>query len=230
MSKDKGSKPYGFDRVEGSLTIVRLKRKNKPAGDWRTWEVIKIHYSLIKCEWVYEENSYSDTTICPFGMTECMIKLLGDRKVLRVMPEHIREGLMLPEMFCKDEITMTINSEDMGFESFFVVFCKKCHSKNGCLSVFSAEHSAMLPNDPKLEDIWENWDRIVAADKSAMDVIDVCGYILPNQPAIRAGPNARRFLIHPTQHYSSKCHNVVAKVADQQAAGGSTSGDADPGK
>ena len=64
---------------------------------------------------------------------------------------------MLPETI---EVT---DDGDLGFMELYVITCKKCQmSETGFMQYFVTKYKAHLPDDPKLADIMDNWDKIIA--------------------------------------------------------------------
>ena len=136
--------------------------KNSVELNWRTWEIEKAHYTYINKTVIYGEHSYSEKTIVPYGMRESIGKRMGDKRGINTLPHHIKSALNLPDSLDKKDVKIEITDDgDKGFGEFYLVFCRKCHSNNGYLSAFKEKYKDMLPSDPKMCDIWENWDKIV---------------------------------------------------------------------
>ena len=115
---------------------------------------------------------------------------------------------MLPENYDPKDITIKVtDDDDLGFMELYVVTCKKCHmSETGFMKYFVTKYGALLPEDPKLADIMDNWDKIIAKHSEEMKHLDVLGCILPHQTHIFASPNERKFITRPVEHANSKCH------------------------
>ena len=82
-----------------------------------------------------------------------------------------------------------------------LLYCSLCVKDK--LPAFIEKHKDKLHGNAKIEDIMSHWDE--ATDKSVSDVADLCGCVLPNNSAIKAAPNSRRFIKCPCDH-ASKYH------------------------
>ena len=92
------------------------------------------------------------------------------------------------------------NEGNKGFANFGCIYCTMC--KNKSLLPFMADFADMLPEHPTIEDVLRNWDKIKAAKKFPKSKYhkDICGCLIPNDPKVKAGPNAKRFIERPTNH------------------------------
>ena len=66
----------------------------------------------------------------------------------------------------------------------------------------SANYKGELLAKPGIVDIQTKWDQLMAKDPSRAGDVDLCGTLLPNAPDIHAGPNARRCILHPREHWN----------------------------
>ena len=124
------------------------------------------------------------------------------------LPDDAADALVLPENFDPNDITIEVTDDgDLGFMELYVITCEKCHmSETGIMQDFVTKYKALLPEDPKLADIMDTWDKIIAKHSGEMKHIDILGCILPHQTHIFASPNERKFITHPVEHANSKCH------------------------
>lgn len=74
----------------------------------------------------------------------------------------------------------------------------------------------MLPADPQIEHIQAKWDELMAKDSSKSNDIDVCGCLLPSSTDVHAGPNSRRFIVRPVDHWNK--YHKKDKKADTTTA------------
>ena len=130
------------------------------------------------------------------------------KSVRNSLPDGAADALVLPENFDPKDITIEVTDDgDLGFMELYVITCKKCHmSETGFMQYFVTKYKALLPEDPKLADIMDTWDKIIAKHSGEMKHIDILGCILPHQTHIFASPNERNFITRPVEHANSKCH------------------------
>ena len=199
----------GFDGVKDKMTTkcIKLWTKNTVECDWRTVHIEKICYTLIHRTFTYGVNSFEQTLISAFGMKEAVKKRKLDSRVKSVrnsLPDGAADALVLPD------------DGDLGFMELYVTTCKKCHmSETGFIQSFVTKYKAHLPEDPKLADIMDNWDKIIAKHSGEMKYKDILGCILLHQTHIFASPNERKCITRPLEHANSKCHKwtiVVPKL------------------
>ena len=74
------------------------------------------------------------------------------------------------------------------------------------MQYFVAKYKALLPENPKLPDTMDNWDKIIAKHSGEMKYLDILGCILPHQMHIFASPNKWKFIACSVEHANSKCH------------------------
>ena len=80
-------------------------------------------------------------------------------------------------------------------------------SDTGFTQYFVIKYKALLPEDPKLADIMDNWDKIIAKHSGKMNHLDILGCILPHKTCIFASPNDfATFITCLVEHANSKCH------------------------
>ena len=53
-------------------------------------------------------------------------------------------------------------------------------SETGFMQYFLTKYKALLPEDPKLADIMDNWDKIITKHSEEMKHLDILGCILPH--------------------------------------------------
>ena len=199
----------GFDGVKGEATAKRIQNwsKNQPEGKWRSWGIEKTRYTYLTKTLSYQDNVYTELFICPYGMKKSIAERMSDARQLNALPDRTKEALKLPSPFEKTDIRIKVTDDgDKGFAEFQVLFCKKCTSKDGYWQVFVTKYKDLLPSEPKLVDVWDNWDIIIDKHPGEMQMLDLVGCIIPNMPEVNAGPQANKFIIRPTEHASSKCH------------------------
>ena len=92
------------------------------------------------------------------------------------------------------------NEGNKGFADFGYIYCTMC--KNKSLFPFMADFADMLPEHATIEDVLGNWDKIKRAKKFNKNKYhkDICGCLIPNDPNVKAGPNAKRFIGRPANH------------------------------
>ena len=123
-----------------------------------------------------------------------MKQKLGSRvkSVRKSPPDGAADALVLPENFDPKDIIIEVTDDgDLGFMELYVITCQKCHmSETDFIQYFVTKYKALLPEDPKLADIMDNWDKIIAEHSGEMNIyIDILGCILPHQTHIFASPN-----------------------------------------
>ena len=171
----------------------------------------KICYTLIHRTFTYGVNPFEQTFISTFGIKEAVKKRKIDSRVKSVrnsLPDDATDALVFPENFDPNDITIEVTDDgDLGFMKLYVITCKKCHmSETGIMQDFVTKYKALLPEDPKLADIMDNWDKIIAKHSGEMKHKDILGCILPHPTHIFASPNERKFITSPVEYANSKCH------------------------
>ena len=116
--------------------------------------------------------------------------------------------MVLPENFDPKDITIEVTDDgDLGFMELYVITCKKCHmSETGFMQYFVTKYKALLPEDLKLANIMDNWDKIITKHSGEMKHLDILGCILPHQTHIFASPNDQKFITRPVEHANCKCY------------------------
>ena len=164
----------GFDEVKGNMMVKRIKlwTKNTVECDWRTVHIEKICYTFIHRTFTYEVNSLEQTFISAFGMKEAVKRKLDSRvkSVRNSLPGGAADALVLPENFDPKDIIIEVTDDgDLGFMELYVITCNKCHmSETGFMQYFVTKYKALLPEDPKLADTMDNWDKITAKHSGEM--------------------------------------------------------------
>ena len=199
--------------MKGEMTAKRIKlwTKNTVECNWRTVHIEKICYTLIHLTFTHGVKSFEQTFISAFGMMEVVKKRKLDsrgKSVRNSLPDGVADAMVLPENFDLKEITIEVTDDgNLRFMKLYVIACKKCHmSETDFMQYFVSKYKALLPEDPKLADIMDNWDKIIAKHSGEMKHLDILGCILPYQTHIFASPNQRKFIIRPVEHANSKCH------------------------
>ena len=107
------------------------------------------------------------------------------------------DAMVLPENFNPKYITIEVTDDGgLGFMELYVITCKKCHmSGTGFMQYFVTKYKALLPEDPKLADIMNNWDKIIAKHSGEMKHLDILGCILPHQMHIVASTRTNKSLL-----------------------------------
>ena len=157
---------------------IKLWTKNTVECNWRTVHIEKICYTLIHRTFTYGVNSFEQTFISALGMKEAVKKRKLDSRVKSVrnsLPDGAADAMVLPENFYPKDITTEVTDDgDLGFMELYVITCKKCHmSETGFMQYFITKCKALLPEDPKLADIIDNWDKIIAKHSGEMIFWDV---------------------------------------------------------
>ena len=167
---------------------IKLWTKNTVECNWRTVHIEKICYTLIHRTFTYGVNSFEQTFISALGMKEAVKKRKLDSRVKSVrnsLPDGVVDAMVLPKNFDPKNITIeVIDDGDLGFMELHVITCKKCHmSETDFMQYFVNKYKALLPEDPKLADIMDNWDKIIAKHSGEMKHLDILGCIPPPSDA-----------------------------------------------
>ena len=190
---------------------IKSWTKNTVECNWRTVHIEKICFTLIHCTFTYRVNSFEQTFFSAVGMKEPVKKWKLDSRVKSVrnsLPDGAADAMVLPENFDPKDITIEVTDDgDLAFMELYVITSKKCHmSETGFMQYFVMKYKALPLEDPKLADIMNNWDKIIAKYSGEMKHIDILGCILPHQKHIFASPNEQKFIACPVEHANSKCH------------------------
>ena len=86
-----------------------------------------------------------------------------------------------------------------------VLFCSTCSKDK--YPDFIKKFKDHLPENLKIEDIQEHWDKRTTIDNTVSQDHDFYGCIIPNDPFVMAGPNNRWFVLHPVEH-ADKYHKL----------------------
>ena len=110
------------------------------------------------------ENTWSEKFIAPFGMNDPIKKRKCDSRGKSSLLDSAKETLCLPEHYNPKDITIeTSDNGNLGFKEFYVVHCQKCQvCDTGYTKYFINQYKDFLPVDPKITNIMDNWDKIVA--------------------------------------------------------------------
>ena len=122
----------GFDS-EATPKRIKLMKKNVPAEHWRDFKEQCMKFTYIRRSWTYkctagEEMTYTDITVCPFGMKEHMIKLLSDQKChcsYKVLPNDVKENfaeVITQDQFDKAALSIAVCHErDKWYHNFMTI-------------------------------------------------------------------------------------------------------------
>ena len=77
-------------------------------------------------------------------------------------------------------------------------YCTYC-TQNKLPEVLN-QNKDKLPTNPKIENLLEEWDKI----KLPNSMLDLCGCLVPNEVHVKSALNARRFIVRPSEHASSR--------------------------
>ena len=196
----------GFDGITGKETAKRIKNwnKNQSSGRWRSIKQIRIKYTYILQTWYYEEKTYTQKFICTLGLVKYMKKVLKDQKLLHpfnIFPNAVKEAFSFTTSGNYEHYKLKIQYEDegdKGYDNFYVLFCSTCSKRK--YPDFIKKFKDHLPENPKIGDIQEHWDKLITVDSTVAQDHDFCGCIIPNDPSVIAGPNNRRFILRPVEH------------------------------
>ena len=86
-----------------------------------------------------------------------------------------------------------------------VLFCSTCSKDK--YPDFIKKFKDHLPENLKIEDIQEHWDKRTTIDNTVSQDHDFYGCIIPNDPFVMAGPNNRWFVLRPVEH-ADKYHKL----------------------
>ena len=208
MDKKRGS-TKGFDG--GIETERRCKNwtKNKPQGDWRKVDKIKLEYTVLERTWSWsgvDDDTYTEKHVAPWGMVKEATESLKSENVgnsYKTLPTDVKDHFssLSPINFNKDDVTVAVtNSGNMGFSTFSFLYCSICKAKS--LIPFMKEFQDMLPNHATVEDVLCNWDKIKEKKKFVKTKYhkSMCGCLIPNDPEVNAGPSAKQFITRPIEH------------------------------
>ena len=196
--------------------------------NWRRWEVEKFRYTYVTKTITYGDNTFSEKFVVPYGAKETFKKAKSDSRGKYSLSKETKGALLLPEHYDANDIVIEAEDQgDLGFEEFYVVYCTKCHiSNSGFMKYFINTYKDLLPSDPKIADIVDNWDKIVEKYPKENKHCDILGCILPNVPTVNASPNDRHYIIRPVEHTESKCHRFTLlspSTSSQSGAAGTSS-------
>ena len=105
-------------------------------------------------------------------MKEAVKRKLDSRVkfVRNSLPDGAADALVLPENFDPKDIIIEVTDDgDLGFMELYVITYNKCHmSEAGFMQYFVTKYKALPPEDPKLADTVDNWDKITAKHSGEM--------------------------------------------------------------
>ena len=199
----------GFSKHTTTDRIEAMKEKPE-GGHWRTFGKIDVAHTIIYKDWSYDNESYRELILAPFGMVEALVKLHSSKKNIcdwRSLKYNVKVGLKL------DEITYDVNKlkvnaghmGNLGVKQFQHILCSICTE-----TVFPFvvnKYKSKLPDNCSVADLMCNWDLAKIQPKYS----DVVGCLLPNEEHVHCGPNSRRFIVRPTEHSLHDKHQIATK-------------------
>ena len=201
--------------------------KNPPRGDWRKFDSkIKVEYTILTRSWTWrEEDCYTEKHLAPWGMVKEATEALKSENVgnsFNKLPNEVKKYFadLCESNFDKEDINMEVNDGgNMGFGTFSYIYCSMCKSKS--LLSFMEEFRDMLPNNPTVEDVLSNWDKIKAKKKFLKSKFHkaICGCLLPNDPDVMAGLSAKHFILRPISHTPLHDKFTVAAASSRSQDG-----------
>ena len=118
-----------------------------------------------------------------------------------MLPEQVKSELnFMEETFNKEFVSLDVLHEgSKGYAEFNYIYCTYC-TQNKLPEVLN-QNKDKLPTNLKIESLLEKWDKI----KLSNSWLNLCGCLLPNEVHVKSAPNARCFIVRPSEHASS-CH------------------------
>lgn len=226
------AKNAGFDGVGGRCTESKLKKiaQIKGVGDWKAWKVISLNYTYVGRRWTYRKQdgtveSCEERSISPYGMKEFQKKVLNTTVICNHenIPGEVRAMLKYTkECFQKDNIKFDVFDDgDLGYDMFYWVYCTRC-IRNKLAGIIDGYKHVLTP-DVTAEALMDHWDALDAMRRfNLMNLSDIVGCILPNRIDVKAGPNAKRFIMPgmsdehaKTQHrWDQPCLSSMGRTND----------------
>ena len=136
-------------------------------------------------------------------MVKTMSSLLSHKKcynTFNVLPEQVKSELnFTEETFNKEFVSLDVSREgSKGYAEFNYIYCTCC-TQNKLPEVLN-QNKDKLPANLKTENLLEEWDKI----KLPNSMLDLCDCLLPNEVHVKSAPNARHFIVRPSEYAS--CH------------------------
>ena len=167
MEKKRGTLK-GFDGGVETMKRIKNWEKNKVLGNWRKTDKIKVEYTILTKSWTWrgddDQDPYTEKHIAPWGMVnEATASLLSDNvgNSYKNLPNDVKNhypSLQISNFNKKDIVITVTNSGNMGYDTLYYIYCNVCKAK--FLLPFLNEFRDMLPNQPTVEDVLANWDKI----------------------------------------------------------------------
>ena len=130
-----------------------------------------------------------------------MSSILSHKKcynTFNVSPEQVESELnFTEETFDKEFVSLGVSHEgSKGYAEFnYCIYC----TQNKLPEVLN-QNKDKLPANPKIENLLEECDKI----KLPNSMLDLCGCLVPNEVHLKSAPNARCFIVRPSEHASSR--------------------------
>ena len=198
---------YGKHTTEERIAYMK---KHTEGGDWRQFGKIDVAHTLITKDWSYEDNSFRELILAPFGMVDALIKLHSSKKNIcgwMSLKESVKTGLQLSEStYDVNKLKLDVGHMDnFGVKQFHHIVCSKCLEK--VLPAVVGKYRSVLPENCSVADLMCRWDSAKILPKYS----DVVGCLIPNEEHVHCGPNSRRFIVRPTEHIVA-LHSGVSNV------------------
>jgi len=200
----------GFDGVGGVRSAARIKKmeETKVPGDWKKMKVVSLNYTYVGRRWTVHKPDGTvarcdERTVCAFGMKEFIKKVLKTTVITNFenIPGEVRNKLEYKKlMFNKEMIKFeTFDDGDLGWDMFYWIYCTNC-VQNKLPGILDA-YKHVLNKDVPAEALMDHWDAMDAMKRyNLFNLSDIVGCLLPNKPEVKAGPNAKRFIVFPDDH------------------------------
>ena len=194
----KRNTPDGFGPKTTPNKIKFMKSRTE-SGSWRHFQKIKVAHTLIYKDWQYDSAEFRELILVPFGMVNSLLLLHNNLKKIcdwKSLKQSIKDELGLDaNTYDKSKLKLTSgHMGNLGEIEFDHVVCSKCIKT--VLPIVLEKYKHKLPQSSDIKELMCNWDAINVSSI----YFDVVGCLLPNEEHVQAGPNARRFIVRPTEH------------------------------
>ena len=140
----------------------------------------------------------------PFGMVKTISSISSNENCynpFNVLPEQVKSELNFTnKTFNKEFVSLDVSYEGSKSYTEFNYICCTYSTQNKLPKVLN-QNKDKLPVKSKTENLLQEWNKI----KLPNSMLDLCGCLLPNQVHIKSAPNARCFIVRPSEHALS-CH------------------------
>ena len=166
-------------------------------GKWRDFDqTLTCAHTVITKRWKYGDKTFQELFLCPFGMVETMVKFHNNSRntVFSFMRAEVKNELQLSaETYDRSKLDLSVSHMgNLGVKKFQHVVCRKCMD----ITLPAVRKHHKLSEDVTIEFVISNWDKLKISSKD----VDLAGCLLPHEPHVNAGPNARRFIERPETH------------------------------